>query len=83
MKINRKIGKKSTSIDDEILTKLFSIFSVPINLRDFVYCIGIQNGTNDDLINFWERFLKINYHTEKILMMDALTCSDDSSFIKK
>jgi hypothetical protein len=61
----------------------FLIFRITANLKDFVYCTGIHNGSSDKWIILWERFLNTNYYPEKEIMMSALCCTENTSYINK
>ncbi|XP_011498160.1 PREDICTED: aminopeptidase N-like [Ceratosolen solmsi marchali] len=57
--------------------------SVSANLKDFAYCTGIRNGSNQNWIILWERFLNTKYYAEKEIMISALCCTENSSYINK
>lgn len=67
----------------DALMKLFYIFSVPANLKGFVYRSAIINGTDGDWINLWQRFLEADIHSEKKIMINALACTENPSFMNK
>ncbi|KAK0167893.1 hypothetical protein PV327_001748 [Microctonus hyperodae] len=53
------------------------------NLKSIVYCEGIRTGNSEEWEEVFKRFLKVDLHIEKELLMKGLGCTTNATLINK
>lgn len=56
---------------------------IPVNLKSFVYCVGIRAGDDNDWHIVWNRFLRTDLHTEQELLLSARGCTKTPHLIDR
>jgi aminopeptidase N len=56
---------------------------MPSNQRNFVYCAAIRHGTTKDWKYLWAKFENSDYAVEKLDILSALACSENSTNLEK
>ncbi|CAG5041325.1 unnamed protein product, partial [Parnassius apollo] len=49
------------------------------NMRPWVYCVGLREGTDEDFTYFWNRYLTEDLASEKVVMLEAAGCINNQS----
>nr|QLC28943.1 aminopeptidase N4 [Spodoptera frugiperda] len=57
--------------------------SVDRDNRNWVYCNGLRQGTPADFDFLWDRFVKENLYTEKIVLLQILGCTPHKESLEK
>ncbi|CAK1599082.1 unnamed protein product [Parnassius mnemosyne] len=52
---------------------------VAANMRPWVYCVGLREGTDEDFTHFWNRYLTEDLASEKIVMLEAAGCTNNET----
>lgn len=58
-----------------------NIFRVPRELTDTVMCTAIHHGNYTEWTFLWERYQQSNVETEKETILQALSCSSNTSLL--
>ncbi|XP_019371330.1 PREDICTED: thyrotropin-releasing hormone-degrading ectoenzyme, partial [Gavialis gangeticus] len=56
---------------------------IPLNVRDIVYCTGVSLMDEDVWEFIWMKFHSITAISEKKILLEALTCSDDRNLLNR
>nr|XP_025956139.1 thyrotropin-releasing hormone-degrading ectoenzyme isoform X1 [Dromaius novaehollandiae] len=56
---------------------------IPLNVRDIVYCTGVSLMDEDVWEFIWMKFHSITAVSEKKILLEALTCSDDRNLLNR
>ncbi|XP_076015794.1 thyrotropin-releasing hormone-degrading ectoenzyme-like [Genypterus blacodes] len=56
---------------------------IPPNIRDFVYCTGVSLMDEDVWEFIWMKFHSSNAVSEKKILLEALTCSDNTFLLNR
>ncbi|XP_058125970.1 aminopeptidase N-like [Anopheles ziemanni] len=56
---------------------------VPLNLRPVVYCNAIRNGNEVQWNFLWQRYLRSNVGSEKIMIIGALSCTREAWLVER
>lgn len=56
-----------------------SLRSIPANMRPWVYCVGLREGSDDDFNYFWNRYLAEDLASEKVVMLEAAGCTNSQT----
>lgn len=56
---------------------------VPVNLRNTIYCTAIKHGKEEDWDFLWEKYLISPMATDKVLILNALGCSENKNLLTK
>nr|XP_026484279.1 membrane alanyl aminopeptidase-like [Vanessa tameamea] len=56
---------------------------LPANMRPWVYCSGLRQGTAEDFDYFWNRFLNEDLASEIVVMIQAAGCTSDQLSLDK
>lgn len=62
---------------------VFSVDSIPSNLRSVVYCTAIEQGGARDWQFLWQRYLSNTVVTDKAAIIAALGCSKNTRTLNK
>lgn len=63
------------------ITDLFC--RIPLNVRDIVYCTGVSLMDEDVWEFIWMKFHSTTAVSEKKILLEALTCSDDRNLLNR
>lgn len=58
-------------------------FRIPLNVRDIVYCTGVSLMDEDVWEFIWMKFHSTTAVSEKKILLEALTCSDDRNLLNR
>ncbi|XP_012288914.1 putative aminopeptidase-2 isoform X2 [Orussus abietinus] len=56
---------------------------VPVNQRSAVYCSAIRHGSSSDWEFLWKRYLEANVVSEKLVILEALGCTKNTTILQK
>lgn len=56
---------------------------IPLNVRDIVYCTGVSLMDEDVWEFIWMKFHSTTAVSEKKILLEALTCSDDRNLLNR
>lgn len=56
---------------------------IPVNIRDIVYCTGVSLMDEDVWEFIWMKFHSSNAVSEKKILLEALTCSDNTFLLNR
>lgn len=56
---------------------------IPPNIRDIVYCTGVSLMDEDVWEFIWMKFHSSNAVSEKKILLEALTCSDNTFLLNR
>lgn len=56
---------------------------IPLNVRDIVYCTGVSLMDEDVWEFIWMKFHSTTAVSEKKILLEALTCSDDRTLLNR
>lgn len=56
---------------------------IPPNIRDIVYCTGVSLMDEDVWEFIWMKFHSTNAVSEKKILLEALTCSDNTFLLNR
>ncbi|XP_026755766.2 membrane alanyl aminopeptidase-like isoform X2 [Galleria mellonella] len=56
---------------------------IPANMRPWVYCEGLRQGSSEDFDIFWERYLTTDLASEKAVMLETAGCTTNKSSLEK
>ncbi|CAH2105877.1 unnamed protein product [Euphydryas editha] len=56
---------------------------VPANMRPWVYCSGLRQGTAEDFDYFWNRFLNEELASEIVVMIQAAGCTLNQASLER
>ncbi|KAK7811196.1 hypothetical protein U0070_019227, partial [Myodes glareolus] len=56
---------------------------IPLNVRDIVYCTGVSLLDEDVWEFIWMKFHSTTAVSEKKILLEALTCSDDRNLLNR
>ncbi|VVD01641.1 unnamed protein product [Leptidea sinapis] len=73
--------KEGEPFMDGLLLKCLS-FSIPANMRPWVYCAGLRQGTAADFNYFWNRYLNEDLAGEIVVMLQAAGCTKDTASLE-
>lgn len=62
---------------------LIAIYSIPANMRQWVYCSGLRQGSSSDFDFFWNEFLKEDLANNAVIMIGAAGCTNDVGSLEK
>lgn len=48
------------------------------NMRPWVYCSGLRQGTADDFNFYWARYLETDHASDQLVMIQAAGCTSDT-----
>ncbi|XP_011643165.1 putative aminopeptidase-2 [Pogonomyrmex barbatus] len=58
--------------------------TIPPNYRDVVYCTAMRSDKTINTYNFlWKEYLNSNVHTDKLVILNALACSENKIVLEK
>ncbi|XP_031794682.1 thyrotropin-releasing hormone-degrading ectoenzyme isoform X3 [Sarcophilus harrisii] len=72
------VSNRAGLIDDA-----FSLARIPLNVRDIVYCTGVSLLDEDVWEFIWMKFHSMTAISEKKILLEALTCSDDRNLLNR
>lgn len=58
-------------------------FSIPANMRPWVYCVGLREGDGSDFDYFWNRYLVEELSNEQVVMLQAAGCTSDEASLRR
>lgn len=61
----------------------FFLYSIPANMRPWVYCTGLRYGTAADFDFFWNRYLQEDLASEQVVMLQNAGCTSDEPSLRK
>lgn len=59
------------------------LYSIPPDLRQTIYCTAIRDGGQEHWDFVWNRVLRSNVSTERVMMMIALGCSRETWILSR
>lgn len=62
---------------------IFISYSIPANMRPWVYCVGLRTGNADDFNFFWNRYLNEDLASEQVVMLQVAGCTSDEASLNK
>lgn len=62
---------------------IFFLYSIPANMRPWVYCTGLRYGTAADFDFFWNRYLQEDLASEQVVMLQNAGCTSDEPSLRK
>ncbi|XP_043498883.1 putative aminopeptidase-2 [Polistes fuscatus] len=84
LSLNCKFGGK-TCIDES--TKIFKsteqFKTIPRNAKPAILCTGIKHTDHNNWSKLWSAYTETKLHSEQILYLDALGCSEDDMTLNK
>ncbi|GAB0176355.1 thyrotropin-releasing hormone-degrading ectoenzyme [Grus japonensis] len=72
------VSNRAGLIDDA-----FNLARIPLNVRDIVYCTGVSLMDEDVWEFIWMKFHSTTAVSEKKILLEALTCSDDRNLLNR
>ncbi|XP_040507032.1 thyrotropin-releasing hormone-degrading ectoenzyme isoform X2 [Gallus gallus] len=72
------VSDRAGLIDDA-----FNLARIPLNVRDIVYCTGVSLMDEDVWEFIWMKFHSTLAVSEKKILLEALTCSDDRNLLNR
>ncbi|KAF0028789.1 hypothetical protein F2P81_017894 [Scophthalmus maximus] len=72
------VGNRAGLIDDA-----FNLARIPPNIRDIVYCTGVSLMDEDVWEFIWMKFHSTGAISEKKILLEALTCSDNTFLLNR
>ncbi|ELK33244.1 Thyrotropin-releasing hormone-degrading ectoenzyme [Myotis davidii] len=77
-----KLGWPKNSFNGSLVQASYQ-HEIPLNVRDIVYCTGVSLLDEDVWEFIWMKFHSTTAVSEKKILLEALTCSDDRNLLNR
>ncbi|CAH6778675.1 Trhde [Phodopus roborovskii] len=77
-----KLGWPKNNFNGSLLQASYQ-HEIPLNVRDIVYCTGVSLLDEDVWEFIWMKFHSTTAVSEKKILLEALTCSDDRNLLNR